>query len=289
MSPLDKSPPQLRGQDGEGSVQVHQDPDMKIEGAKVFSVYGKGGIGKSTTSSNLSAAFSTLVDEILDEKMNEFRKACAREAKHGITKKRGYIICDSNSIDPLHAYSIIFKKYCKALFLFSKRLEPYKNTRDGNLGPVAKGFLQQLKNFSKSEFSSFVEYLLEEGPKKTRAFMNDEKQETVKEPRLSGKASKQIAAHPNILIQKLLHVLVNVYKIKVAGIDANDDGNVDATYFIAQYKNIFVGTARYRLTDFGIKLERFAILKPYRNLGIGKELVLYILNSIIRSIPFSLL
>jgi light-independent protochlorophyllide reductase subunit L len=42
MSPLDKSPPQLRGQDGEGSVQVHQDPEMKIDGAKVFSVYGKG-------------------------------------------------------------------------------------------------------------------------------------------------------------------------------------------------------------------------------------------------------
>ena len=59
-----------------------------------------------------------------------------------------------------------------------------------------------------------------------------------------------------------------------------DDENVDAKYFIAQYKNIFVATARYRLTDFGIKLERFAVLKSYRNLGIGKELVLYILNSI---------
>ena len=51
-------PPVLKGQDGEGSVQVHQDDSMKIEGAKVFSVYGKGGIGKSTTSSNLSAAFA---------------------------------------------------------------------------------------------------------------------------------------------------------------------------------------------------------------------------------------
>ncbi|MEL6794302.1 MAG: ferredoxin:protochlorophyllide reductase (ATP-dependent) iron-sulfur ATP-binding protein, partial [Pseudomonadota bacterium] len=61
MSPLDKgSPPVIKGQDGEGSVQVHQDASMKIEGAKVFSVYGKGGIGKSTTSSNLSAAFSKL-------------------------------------------------------------------------------------------------------------------------------------------------------------------------------------------------------------------------------------
>ena len=59
-----------------------------------------------------------------------------------------------------------------------------------------------------------------------------------------------------------------------------DDENVDATYFIAQYKNISVGTARYRLTEFGIKLERFAVLKPYRNLGIGKKLALHILNSV---------
>ena len=59
-----------------------------------------------------------------------------------------------------------------------------------------------------------------------------------------------------------------------------DDESVDATYFIAQYENIFVGTARYRFTDFGVKLERFAVLKSYRNLGVGKKLVLYILNSI---------
>ena len=65
MSPLDTTIPRLNGQDGEGSVQVHQDPDMKIEGAKVFSVYGKGGIGKSTTSSNLSAAFSKLGKRVL--------------------------------------------------------------------------------------------------------------------------------------------------------------------------------------------------------------------------------
>ena len=65
MSPLDKQPPALKGQDGEGSVQVHQDASAKIEGAKVFSVYGKGGIGKSTTSSNLSVAFSKLGKRVL--------------------------------------------------------------------------------------------------------------------------------------------------------------------------------------------------------------------------------
>ena len=41
------------------------DPTMKIDGAKVFSVYGKGGIGKSTTSSNLSVAFSKLGKRVL--------------------------------------------------------------------------------------------------------------------------------------------------------------------------------------------------------------------------------
>ncbi len=51
--------------DGEGSVQVHQDPNLRIEGAKVFAIYGKGGIGKSTTSSNLSAAFSKLGKRVL--------------------------------------------------------------------------------------------------------------------------------------------------------------------------------------------------------------------------------
>ena len=51
--------------DGEGSVQVQLDPDMQIEGAKVFAVYGKGGIGKSTTSSNLSVAFSKLGKRVL--------------------------------------------------------------------------------------------------------------------------------------------------------------------------------------------------------------------------------
>ncbi|MEQ7874386.1 ferredoxin:protochlorophyllide reductase (ATP-dependent) iron-sulfur ATP-binding protein [Sphingomonas sp. ASV193] len=51
--------------DGEGSVQVKLDPKDRIGTAKVFAVYGKGGIGKSTTSSNLSAAFSKLGHRVL--------------------------------------------------------------------------------------------------------------------------------------------------------------------------------------------------------------------------------
>ncbi len=51
--------------DGEGSVQVQLDPSMKIGNAKVFAIYGKGGIGKSTTSSNLSVAFTKLGKRVL--------------------------------------------------------------------------------------------------------------------------------------------------------------------------------------------------------------------------------
>jgi light-independent protochlorophyllide reductase subunit L len=51
--------------DGEGSLQVQLDPNMKIGNAKVFAIYGKGGIGKSTTSSNLSAAFSKMGKRVL--------------------------------------------------------------------------------------------------------------------------------------------------------------------------------------------------------------------------------
>ena len=51
--------------DGDGSVQVQMDPDLAIDKAKVFAVYGKGGIGKSTVSSNLSVAFTKLGKRVL--------------------------------------------------------------------------------------------------------------------------------------------------------------------------------------------------------------------------------
>ncbi|MCG5548065.1 ferredoxin:protochlorophyllide reductase (ATP-dependent) iron-sulfur ATP-binding protein [Halorhodospira halochloris] len=51
--------------DGEGSYQVHLDPGTQGSRAKIFAVYGKGGIGKSTTSSNLAVAFSKLGKRVL--------------------------------------------------------------------------------------------------------------------------------------------------------------------------------------------------------------------------------
>ena len=65
MTPPDGVGHTTRRDDGEGSVQVRMDPSLQIDSAKVFAVYGKGGIGKSTTSSNLSVAFSMLGKRVL--------------------------------------------------------------------------------------------------------------------------------------------------------------------------------------------------------------------------------
>ncbi len=61
-----------------------------------------------------------------------------------------------------------------------------------------------------------------------------------------------------------------------------DDTLINATYILATIQDEPVGTARWRYTEYGIKLERFAVLKNYRGMGIGKALVRFILESLKR-------
>lgn len=53
-----------------------------------------------------------------------------------------------------------------------------------------------------------------------------------------------------------------------------------ATHFLASVEGKAVGTARWRKTAKGIKLERFAVLAAFRNKGIGSRLVETVLNSL---------
>lgn len=46
-----------------------------------------------------------------------------------------------------------------------------------------------------------------------------------------------------------------------------------STHFLAKFGNEAAGTARWRFTDNGVKLERFAVLKPMRAKGVGFALV----------------
>ena len=58
---------------------------------------------------------------------------------------------------------------------------------------------------------------------------------------------------------------------------ANDD---KSTHFLAYFNNIACGAARWRKTENGIKLERFAVLPDFRGKRIGAHLVKAVLDDI---------
>lgn len=59
-----------------------------------------------------------------------------------------------------------------------------------------------------------------------------------------------------------------------------DGFDEDSTHFVAYHEGKPVGCCRYRSTDKGIKLERFAVLQELRGKGVGKRLVQSALGSI---------
>lgn len=53
-----------------------------------------------------------------------------------------------------------------------------------------------------------------------------------------------------------------------------------ASHYLLFVQDVAIGAARWRYTEFGVKLERFAILKEYRGLGYGSKLVSAVLKDI---------
>ena len=47
----------------------------------------------------------------------------------------------------------------------------------------------------------------------------------------------------------------------------------ESTHFLATVDDVPAGASRWRKTDKGYKLERFAVLNEFRGLGVGQELV----------------
>lgn len=54
----------------------------------------------------------------------------------------------------------------------------------------------------------------------------------------------------------------------------------ESHHFIAVLDGEIVGTARWRQTEKGYKLERFAVLKEHRNKKVGDAILTYILNDV---------
>ena len=64
-----------------------------------------------------------------------------------------------------------------------------------------------------------------------------------------------------------------------------DEFETSSTHFLALADSVPCGTARWRRTSNGVKLERFAVLKEYRNRGVAKALVQAVLNDIFGQQP----
>ena len=59
-----------------------------------------------------------------------------------------------------------------------------------------------------------------------------------------------------------------------------DEFETTSTHFLASVDGIPVGTARWRFTENGVKMERFAVLEEARGNGVGQALVAAVLADV---------
>lgn len=77
-----------------------------------------------------------------------------------------------------------------------------------------------------------------------------------------------------------IRIVVFVDQQKVPMEEEIDQFENDSIHFLAKFDGIPCGAARWRFTETGVKLERFAVLKEYRGKGVGARLVKSVLNDI---------
>ncbi len=95
----------------------------------------------------------------------------------------------------------------------------------------------------------------------------------------------ELKVHLATTPQELEHVREIREKVFIMEQNVPEDVEIDqyedsSNHIVALLDEEFIGTARWRKTEDGIKLERFAVLKEKRGLGIGKKLVEFILEKI---------
>lgn len=79
--------------------------------------------------------------------------------------------------------------------------------------------------------------------------------------------------------------IVFVEEQQVDAREEYDEYEVSSKHFLARADGTPCGTARWRRTSNGIKLERFAVLSDYRGQGVGKALVRAVLDDVFSQQP----
>lgn len=72
---------------------------------------------------------------------------------------------------------------------------------------------------------------------------------------------------------------------QVSAREEYDEYEASSRHFLARADDVPCGTARWRQTSGGIKMERFAVLKEYRGQGVGKALVRAVLHDVFSQQP----
>lgn len=74
--------------------------------------------------------------------------------------------------------------------------------------------------------------------------------------------------------------VVFVEEQKVSREEEFDEFEKESNHYLAFYNKKPVGTARWRVTNNGIKLERFAVLQSHRDKGVGTKILAEVLNDV---------
>ncbi|MBT4728306.1 MAG: GNAT family N-acetyltransferase [Bacteroidetes bacterium] len=87
--------------------------------------------------------------------------------------------------------------------------------------------------------------------------------------------------HNSILFEqvRLIRDEVFIEEQKVP-VDIEYEFEEESSHYLAFFEDEAIATARYRLTEEGVKLERFATLEEFRNKGIGAAILNKILHDI---------
>ena len=95
----------------------------------------------------------------------------------------------------------------------------------------------------------------------------------------------QISSPTDLDVAFAIRRQVFVDEQNVSAEEEYDEFETSSNHFLARIDTIPVGTARWRRTANGIKLERFAVLKAYRSRGVAKALVQAVLNDVFGQQP----
>ena len=91
---------------------------------------------------------------------------------------------------------------------------------------------------------------------------------------------EKISAKSDLDLAFAIRREVFVVEQKVDPADEYDEFEDLAVHFLAWLDGKAVGAARWRFTSYGLKLERFAVLKSARGNGVGQALVNSVLEDI---------